>query len=77
MRYIQKITGGTGGIRTPGTIFTPYNGLANRRFQPLSHRSKKVFKRRTLKTQHLDQLADFDCNIESLFFKQKKASSGQ
>ena len=30
---------GEGGIRTRGTSLTPYNGLANRRFQPLSHLS--------------------------------------
>ena len=30
---------GEGGIRTPDTGMTPYNGLANRRFQPLSHLS--------------------------------------
>ena len=31
---------GEGGIRTPGTGLNPYNGLANRRFKPLSHLSK-------------------------------------
>ncbi len=31
---------GEGGIRTPGTGVTPYDGLANRCFQPLSHLSK-------------------------------------
>ena len=30
-------TGGEGGIRTPGTSFSSYNGLANRRLQPLGH----------------------------------------
>ena len=30
---------GEGGIRTRGTGLIPYNGLANRRFQPLSHLS--------------------------------------
>ena len=33
---------GEGGIRTRGTSLTPYNGLANRRFQPLSHLSGKT-----------------------------------
>ena len=28
------------GIRTRGTGINPYNGLANRRFQPLSHLSR-------------------------------------
>ena len=30
---------GEGGIRTPGRSFSPYNGLANRRIQPLCHLS--------------------------------------
>ena len=30
---------GEGGIRTPGTGLTPYDGLANRCFKPLSHLS--------------------------------------
>src|SRR3974390_3366939 len=30
-------TGGERGIRTLGTGFSPYNGLANRRLQPLGH----------------------------------------
>jgi hypothetical protein len=34
-----KGTGGEGGIRTPGRSFGPYNGLANRRIQPLCHLS--------------------------------------
>jgi hypothetical protein len=29
--------GGEAGIRTLGTGLSPYNGLANRRFRPLSH----------------------------------------
>src|ERR1700747_3335866 len=32
-------SGGEGGIRTPGTGFSQYNGLANRRLQPLGHLS--------------------------------------
>ncbi len=32
-------TGGEGGVRTPGRGFSPYNGLANRRIQPLCHLS--------------------------------------
>src|SRR5580658_4190763 len=32
-------SGGEGGIRTPGRSFGPYNGLANRRIQPLCHLS--------------------------------------
>ena len=34
-----KKSGGEGGIRTPDTGFGPYNGLANRRLQPLGHLS--------------------------------------
>jgi hypothetical protein len=33
---------GEAGIRTRGTGLTPYNGLANRRFKPLSHLSSRV-----------------------------------
>ena len=33
---------GEGGIRTRGTGLTPYDGLANRCFQPLSHLSRVV-----------------------------------
>ena len=34
-----KKSGGEGGIRTPDTGVSPYNGLANRRLQPLGHLS--------------------------------------
>lgn len=34
--------GGVGGIRTLGTAFQPYNGLANRRLQPLGHHSRCI-----------------------------------
>jgi hypothetical protein len=34
-----RLSGGEGGIRTPGTGFSQYNGLANRRIQPLCHLS--------------------------------------
>jgi hypothetical protein len=37
--YSQENSGGEGGIRTPGTSFSSYNGLANRRLQPLGHLS--------------------------------------
>src|SRR5262249_26892088 len=33
----SDLTGGEAGIRTLGTGFSPYNGLANRRLQPLGH----------------------------------------
>jgi hypothetical protein len=35
----STILGGTGGIRTPDKPLQAYNGLANRRLQPLGHRS--------------------------------------
>src|SRR4026208_2043374 len=35
-------TSGETGIRTPDTSLTPYNGLANRRLQPLGHLSGGV-----------------------------------
>jgi hypothetical protein len=35
----NKESGGEGGIRTLDTGFSPYNGLANRRLQPLGHLS--------------------------------------
>ena len=36
------ITGGEAGIRTLGRAFRPYNGLANRRLQPLGHLTLRV-----------------------------------
>jgi hypothetical protein len=42
-----KITeSGERGIRTPGTGISPYNGLANRRLQPLGHLSRDLICRR-------------------------------
>jgi integrase len=40
----QSFTGISGetGIRTPDTDLTPYNGLANRRLQPLGHLSRRL-----------------------------------
>ena len=35
--------GGAGGIRTLDTAFQPYNGLANRRLQPLGHSTTPNF----------------------------------
>src|SRR5438270_1679722 len=38
--YLKKrVAGGEGGIRTPDRSVSPYNGLANRRLQPLGHLS--------------------------------------
>jgi hypothetical protein len=39
MKTGLKTSGGEGGIRTLGTGFIPYNGLANRRIRPLCHLS--------------------------------------
>src|SRR5215470_395957 len=41
-------SGGEGGIRTPGTSFSSYNGLANRRIQPLCHLSGDRFELSTV-----------------------------
>ena len=40
---VTRQSGGEGGIRTPGTSFSSYNGLANRRIQPLCHLSGDRF----------------------------------
>ena len=42
---LWKGTGGDGGIRTLDRALQPYNGLANRRLQPLGHISASVFPR--------------------------------
>ena len=39
---IDDIIGGAGGIRTLDRALQPYNGLANRRLQPLGHSSVKA-----------------------------------
>src|SRR5215467_3363319 len=44
----QTGSGGEGGIRTPGTSFSSYNGLANRRIQPLCHLSGDRFQLSTI-----------------------------
>ena len=36
---LKRQSGGEGGIRTPDRGVSPYNGLANRRLQPLGHLS--------------------------------------
>jgi hypothetical protein len=50
----SKGSGGEGGIRTPGRSFSPYNGLANRRLQPLGHLSGVYFEQ--LSTKNLIHL---------------------
>ena len=44
---MEPKNGGEGGIRTPGRSFGPYNGLANRRIQPLCHLSAVWFQQLT------------------------------
>lgn len=41
----QQKHGGDGGIRTLDTGLSPYNGLANRRLQPLGHVSIEAIHR--------------------------------
>src|SRR3989442_14710962 len=42
MSFILERLHGEGGIRTPDKVLRPYNGLANRRLQPLGHLSRGV-----------------------------------
>jgi hypothetical protein len=42
VRAGQQTPGGDGGIRTLDRALQPYNGLANRRLQPLGHVSNKA-----------------------------------
>jgi hypothetical protein len=37
--FLRKFSGGERGIRTPGTSFIQYGGLANRCLKPLGHLS--------------------------------------
>jgi hypothetical protein len=39
LQCVSRIIGGAGGIRTLDRALQPYNGLANRRLQPLGHSS--------------------------------------
>jgi hypothetical protein len=42
-KYLKlRLYGGERGIRTPDRAFRPYNGLANRRLQPLGHLSVSI-----------------------------------
>src|SRR5450631_975741 len=41
-RGVAGVAGGAGGIRTLDRALQPYNGLANRRLQPLGHSSGKA-----------------------------------
>ena len=44
----ESLTGGEGGIRPPDRGVSPYNGLANRRLQPLGHLSVQIRIERTI-----------------------------
>src|SRR5690349_4018755 len=44
-RFSRAEVGGEAGIRTLDTAFGPYNGLANRRLQPLGHLTVMVVRR--------------------------------
>jgi hypothetical protein len=45
----NKGNGGERGIRTLDTGFGPYNGLANRRLQPLGHLSSTTYRMVTVR----------------------------
>jgi hypothetical protein len=42
IQILTRLNGGDGGIRTLDRALQPYNGLANRRLQPLGHVSVKA-----------------------------------
>jgi hypothetical protein len=48
--------GGEGGIRTPDRGVSPYNGLANRRLQPLGHLSVNKHRKKHLRDAKLIEL---------------------
>ena len=62
-----RLAGGEGGIRTPDRGVSPYNGLANRRLQPLGHLSG-VFAASGIVPAygHLQQLAPTSLPVPSL-----------
>ena len=43
-----EVKNGEGGIRTPGTGINPFDGLANRWFQPLTHLSQVFAKQQVM-----------------------------
>jgi hypothetical protein len=61
MELEEEKSGGEGGIRTPGRGFSPYNGLANRRIQPLCHLSAVCFQQ--LSTTALVYLVHYWCTL--------------
>ena len=72
----NKSNGGEGGIRTPDTGVSPYNGLANRRLQPLGHLSgvcvyftTEAFNLRSwfLRIPSGGAVSDLDSRLDSFF----------
>ena len=81
-------SGGEAGIRTLGTGLSPYNGLANRRFRPLSHLTGARDERRGYRTrgaQGLQQLVaaslrtrrGIDTNRLSFFLSEPAAGAAR
>ena len=64
-------TGGEAGIRTLDTAFGPYNGLANRRLQPLGHLTADL---QVYGAQALTDPANFsaEANFEGVFLKNRR-----
>src|SRR6266436_7340819 len=74
-------TGGEGGIRTPGRGFSPYNGLANRRLQPLGHLSETNGRKHCNLQLHLVTVSLFDCctlvhTVTQLLWRQRPRCAG-
>ena len=58
--WTRKKAGGDGGIRTLDRALQPYNGLANRRLQPLGHISGcHAYARRVVTSQAPDRMPGF------------------
>ncbi len=56
----RESNGGEAGIRTLGRAFGPYNGLANRRLQPLGHLTAA----RKLSINEIATYAAVDCPLD-------------
>ena len=54
-RVLARHNGGDGGIRTLDRALQPYNGLANRRLQPLGHISNRCFRWETRRKAYAQQ----------------------
>ena len=71
--YLHKLNGGEGGIRTPGRD-KPYNGFRGRRFQPLSHLSKKRFLQEVTSPESKEQ-KNQSCDANSRIREASRTSS--